>query len=80
LKPRLKFISKNFFFVQFKTKWSKIRVQYPFKPNRKLNVGLKYEIIWLRKKRITSHQNKIKWIIKELYYQTFCTQSINALH
>jgi len=26
LKPRSKFILKNLFFVQFKTKWSKIRV------------------------------------------------------
>jgi len=33
LKPRSKFILKNLFFVQFKTKWSKISVEFPFNIN-----------------------------------------------
>jgi len=34
LKSRSKFILKNLFFVQFKTKWLKIRVKYLFKRNK----------------------------------------------
>jgi len=58
LKLRSKFVLKNLIFFQFKIKWSKIRVQYPFKCVDALHIkGVLGELeFYFRKIRL--HQQK----------------------